>query len=130
MAGAGALGSCVLMLCFLLVDAHTSLWILRGQMFLIGVANSAVFLSVQTAMFTTVSSADTGHASAIYNTGRQAAAAVGVATLTVVVTSVGGAPVAAFHAAFLAAAAMSVVGALAAATLIHTSDAAQSMARR
>jgi len=130
MAGVGASATCLLMLCFLLVDAHTSLWILRGQMFLIGAANSAVFLSVQTAMFTTVSSADTGHASAIYNTGRQASVAVAVAVLSAVVAGVGGSRIGGFHAAFAADAAIAGAGALFAFLLIRTADAAASMARR
>jgi sugar phosphate permease len=130
MACGGALAVCGLLLCFQLVDAGTSLWLVRGQMFLLGAANSASFLSIQASMFTTISSADTGHASAIYNTGRQAAVAVCVALLSAVVASVAGAPLVAFHAAFLAAAAIAALGALAAFTLIRTGDAAPSMARR
>jgi hypothetical protein len=67
------------------------------------------------------------HASAIYNTGRQAAIAVCVAILSAVVASVAGPPLVAFHAAYLAAAA---IAALAALTLIRTSDAAPSMVSR
>jgi sugar phosphate permease len=130
MACGGAFTVCALLLCFQLVDAGTSLWLVRVQMFLLGAANSASFLSIQASMFTTISSADTGHASAIYNTGRQAAIAVSVAILTAVVASVAGPRLVAFHAAFLAAAAIAALGALAALTLIRTSDAAPSMVRQ
>ena len=130
MASGSALTVCALLLCFQLVDAGTSLWLVRGQMFLLGAANSASFLSIQASMFTTISHADTGHASAIYNTGRQAAIAVCVAILSAVVASVAGPPLVAFHAAYLAAAAIAALGALAALTLIRTSDAAPSMIGR
>jgi EmrB/QacA subfamily drug resistance transporter len=130
MACGGAVAVCALLLCFQLVDAGTSLWLVRGQMFLLGAANSATFLSIQASMFTTISSADTGHASAIYNTGRQVAIAVSVAILSAVVAGVAGPRLVAFHAAFLAAAAISALGALAALTLIRTSDAAPSMVSR
>jgi EmrB/QacA subfamily drug resistance transporter len=130
MAGGSAVAVCALLLSFQLVDAATSPWLLRGLMFLLGAANSASFLAIQTSMFTTISSADTGHASAIYSTGRQVAIAVCVAILSAVVASIGSPRLVAFHAAFLAAAALAALGALAAFTLIRTSDAAPSMVRR
>ena len=99
-------------------------------MFLIGGANTACYLAVQASMFTTISHADTGHASAIYNTGRQASLAITVAILSAVVASVAGPRLDAFHAAYLAAAAISALGAATAITLIRTSDAAPSMVRR
>jgi hypothetical protein len=99
-------------------------------MFLTGAAMSPVFLSVQSSMFTTISHTDTGHGSAIYNTGRQAAAATCVAILSAVVASVAGPRLGAFHDAYLAAAAIAAFAGIAAFTLIHTDDAALSMAGR
>jgi EmrB/QacA subfamily drug resistance transporter len=130
MAAGGALVMCALLLGFQLVDAGTSPWLLRAEMFLIGAANTACYLAVQASMFTGISHADTGHASAIYNTGRQASVAISVAILSAVVASVAGPRLVAFHAAYLGAAAISALGAATAITLIRTSDAAPSMVGR
>jgi EmrB/QacA subfamily drug resistance transporter len=130
MAAGGALLVCALVLCFQWVDAGTSVWLLRLQMFLIGGANTASYLAIQASMFTTISHRDTGHAAAIYNTGRQASLAINVAILSAVVASVAGPRLDAFHAAYLAVAAISALGAAAAITLIRTRDAAPSMVRR
>jgi MFS family permease len=130
MACGGAFTVCALLLCFQLVDTGTSLWLVRGQMFLLGAASVAAFLAVQASMFTTISGADTGHASAIYNTGRQVAIAGCVAILSAIVASVAGPRLVAFHVAFLVAAALAALAALTAYTLIRTSDAALSMSNR
>lgn len=127
MAASGAIAVAGVLLCFQFVDAGTSPWLLRGLMFLLGAANSAPFLAVQTSMFTTISPADTGHASAIYNTGRQASVAISVAILSAIVASVAGTRLVAFHDAYLALVGFSVLGALMALTLIRTRDAALSM---
>jgi hypothetical protein len=78
-------------------------------------------------MFTTISRADTGHASAIYNTQRQSSIAINIAVLTTVVSGVGGAGLHAFHAAYLAGTILSVIGTILAWTLIHTDDARATM---
>ncbi len=130
MACGGAAALCGLLLVFQLVEVGTSLWLVRCLMFLTGAAMSPVFLSVQSSMFTTISHTDTGHGSAIYNTGRQAAAATCVAILSAVVASVAGPRLGAFHDAYLAAAAIAAFAGIAAFTLIHTDDAALSMAGR
>jgi EmrB/QacA subfamily drug resistance transporter len=130
MATGGGICVCLILLSFLLEGAGTSLWIVRAQMFLLGAANSATILSIQASMFTKISRADLGHASAIYNTGRQAAVAVTVAILSAILAAVGGSQLHAFHAAYLAAAAIALLGTLAALFMIHTSDAAPSMVRR
>jgi MFS family permease len=130
MAGFGAAGLALFLALFLLVDSHTSLWLVRGLMFFGGVCNSGAFLSVQSAMFTTISSHDTGHASAIYNTQRQSAIAINIAILTSVVAGVGGGALSAFHAAYLAGALIAVAGTLCAWTLIRTDDARATMAAR
>ena len=127
MAAGGGAAVCVILLGFQLVSAGTSLWIVRGMIFLLGAANSACFLSLQAAMFTTISTAQTGHASAIYNTARQVSLAVCVALVSTIVASGAGTRIDAFHAAYLAVAAITGLGALAALVLVRTSDAAASM---
>jgi MFS family permease len=114
---------------FLLVDASTSLWLVRGLMFFGGVGNSGTFLSTQTAMFTRISSADTGHASAIYNTQRQSSIAINIALLTTIVSGAGGTALEAFHDAYLAAAILAAVGTVLAWTLIDSRLATSTMNR-
>jgi EmrB/QacA subfamily drug resistance transporter len=127
MAGIGSAGLAIYMGLFLLIDAHTNLWLVRALMFYGGACNSGTFLSLQSSMFTTISSEDTGHASAIYNTQRQSSIAINIAVLTTVVTGVGGGGLAAFHGAYLAGTILSVVGAVLAWTLIRTEDARSTM---
>ncbi|HEY5189916.1 MAG TPA: DHA2 family efflux MFS transporter permease subunit [Solirubrobacteraceae bacterium] len=127
MAGFGSAGLCIFLALFLLVDSHTNLWLVRALMFFGGVANSGAFLPVQTAMFTTISSEDIGHASAIYNTQRQSAIALNIAVLTTVVAGVGGSELVAFHSAYLVGAMIVALGTVCAWTLIRTSDARATM---
>jgi sugar phosphate permease len=129
MATAGTAALSVLVLTFQPESAATSLWLLRGQMFLIGLAVSTAFVPLQTSMFTRISKADTGHASAIFNTARQVATAVFTAILSTIVAGVAGPQLTGFHDAYLAAAAGAALASVAAFTLIHTSDAAPSMVR-
>jgi hypothetical protein len=98
-------------------------------MFFGGVGNAGVFLSLQTSMFTHISSEDTGHASAIYNTVRQSSIALDIAVLTTVVAGVGGDGVAAFHAAYLGGAILVALGCGLAWTLISTDAARSTMTR-
>lgn len=105
---------------FLLVDASTDLWLVRGLMLFGGIGNGASFLAIQTSMFTHVSSADTGHASAIYNTQRQSSIAISIALLTTIVAGSEGTPLAAFHEAYLAAAIIAAIGTVLAWMLIDT----------
>lgn len=123
----GAAALVVYLSAFMLITPGTSLWLVRGLMLFGGIANSGVFLAVQTAMFTTVSSADTGHASAIYNTQRQSAIALNVALLTTVAAGSATANITAFHSAYLAAAVIALIGTVCACTLIHTRDARATM---
>jgi EmrB/QacA subfamily drug resistance transporter len=127
MAGVGAAGLSLYLALFLLVDAHTSLWLVRALMFFGGMCNAGAFLSVQSSMFTTISSDDTGHASAIYNTQRQSSIALNIAVVTTVVAGVGGTPLSAFHSAYLAAAVIAVLGTILAWVLIRTDDARATM---
>jgi EmrB/QacA subfamily drug resistance transporter len=129
MCGIGGLCLTAYLALFLLVDASTSLWLVRGLMFFGGVGNSGTFLATQTAMFTRISNADTGHASAIYNTQRQSSIAINIALLTTVVSGAGGTALAAFHDAYLAAAILAAIGTVLAWTLIDTRLATSTMTR-
>ena len=121
-----------------LIGAQTSLWWMRLLMFCLGVAMGQVFVPAQAAAFATISSEATGRASTMFNVIRQLGSAVGVAVLTTVIVAVGSAKtpagraapdLAAYHAAFLVAAALAAVGAVVALT-IHDADAAATMIRR
>jgi EmrB/QacA subfamily drug resistance transporter len=127
LAGVGSAGLTIYLALFLLIDSHTNLWLVRALMFFGGACNSGTFLSVQSSMFTAISSADTGHASAIYNTQRQSAIAINIAVLTTVVAGVGGSALSAFHGAYLAGTIIAALGTLFAWTLIRTDDARSTM---
>ena len=127
MAGFGAGGLCLFLALFLLIGESTNLWLVRALMFFGGVANSGAFLSVQTAMFTTISGEDTAHASAIYNTQRQSAIALNIAVMTTIVAGSAGTELAKFHAAYLAGAIIAAVGTICAWTMIRTNDARSTM---
>jgi EmrB/QacA subfamily drug resistance transporter len=125
---------------FLLVDLETSLWWIRGIMFLRGVSMSFALVAAQTATFSTIKSEETGRASSLFNTNRQVAASVGVAVLTTVLLEQTAAYVAgvtgaaataqaqllAFHDAFAASIVFGLVG-IFFALRIHDRDAAASM---
>ena len=107
-------------------------------MFCLGVAMGQVFVPAQAAAFATISPEATGHASTMFNVIRQLGSAVGVAVFTTVIVAAGttktaagrpAADLAAYHAAFLVAAALAAVGAAVALT-IHDADAASTMVRR
>jgi EmrB/QacA subfamily drug resistance transporter len=125
----GGIGLTIYLALFLLIDASTNLWLVRGLMFFGGFGNCAAFLAIQTSMFTNISSADTGHASAIYNTQRQSSMAINIALLTTIVSGAGGTALAAFHDAYLAAAILAAIGTVLAWTLIDTSLAGSTMTR-
>jgi EmrB/QacA subfamily drug resistance transporter len=127
LAALGAAGLVVYLALFLLVDPGTNLWLVRALMLFGGFANSGTFLAAQTAMFTTISTADLGHASAIYNTQRQSSIALNVAIVTTIVAGSTAGSVGAFHSAYLAAAVIAVFGTAGALLLIHTNDARATM---
>jgi hypothetical protein len=121
-----------------LVGEGTSLWWMRALMLALGLAMSQVFVPAQAAAFATIGPAATGRASTLFNAGRQLGSAVGVAVLSTVLAAVGvtrhvGATVtphlAAYHAAFLTAAAIAL---LAAGLSLRVDDraAASTMTRR
>jgi len=103
-----------------LVGAGTNLWWMRGLVFCMGAGMACVFVPAQAVAFATVGKASTGNASTIYNALRQLGSAVGVGLLTTVVAAVG--PIrhahgrvvphlAAYHGAFLLAAAFALAAA-------------------
>ncbi len=121
-----------------LVGAQTSLWWMRLLMLCLGIAMAQVFVPAQAAAFATISPEATGRASTMFNVGRQLGSATGVAVFTTVIVAVGATKVvagqvtpnlAAYHAAFLVASALALVGAVVALT-IHDADAASTMVRR
>ena len=78
----------VAVLSFLLIGQSTSLWVVRLALFIAGFSNSATSLAIQTSMFTTISTADTGGASSMFSVARQSSQAMSVAVLTFVVSVV------------------------------------------
>ncbi len=121
-----------------LVGAATNLWLVRVDVYVLGVGMSGVFLPSQAAAFATIPRVKTGDGSTIFNAQRQLGAAIGVAILTTVITllhpihTVDGHDVAnlhAYHVGFLVAAAIAVLGALSALT-VHDEDAASTMVAR
>ncbi len=130
---------------FLRVDLSTSLWWIRGIMFLRGVGMSFALVSVQAATFATITPRSMGRASSLFSTNRQVASAFGVAALATVLiertaSHLGGlgsaatsqatanATLAGFHDAFLAATIFGLLGFLSA-FLIRDEDARATMHR-
>jgi EmrB/QacA subfamily drug resistance transporter len=120
------------------VGFDTSLWWMRLLLFCSGLAMAQVIISSQAASFATISHAETGQASSLFNSQRQLGSAVGVAILTTVMAAVGTvhlvgthvtANLAAYHAGFLMAAGFALIGSVLALT-IKDSDAAATMVRR
>jgi EmrB/QacA subfamily drug resistance transporter len=126
------------MACMSLIGAGTSLWWARALMLAIGLGMSCVFIPAQAASFATISPERTGRASTLFNAARQLGGAVGVAVLTTVLAAVGPTRLSAgrivsnlgaYHAAFLAAAAVAVV-AMVGAFSVSDQEAAATMVRR
>ncbi len=120
------------------VGLHTSLWVPRALLLVLGWGMACVFIPAQAASFATISPEKTGRASTLFNTARQLGGAIGVALLTTVVAAVGPTKVTslgvvpnltAYHAGFLTAAVVALV-AVAAALTVSDSDAAATMVRR
>ena len=68
------------------IDVDSSLWMIRGSMFVLGMAGALSMVPLQAATFARISMADTARASAVFSTSRQVAASVGVALLATVLT--------------------------------------------
>jgi EmrB/QacA subfamily drug resistance transporter len=121
-----------------LIGAHTNLWWMRALMFLMGYGMSHVFVPSQAAGFATISAADTGRASTMFNALRQLGGAVGVAILSSVVAAVG--PLrtvngrslpnlSSYHVAFLVAAGLAALAGVFA-TRVNDAEAAGTMVPR
>lgn len=132
--GLVSLTTFLLLLTFVGLD--TSSWVIRVLMFGIGSSMAFVIMPLQACVLAKIAPADTGQASAIYNTQRQMSAALGVAVLATVLSvrlphgATGGISgtdsVSAFHVVFFAAAVLAFAGALLA-LRIRDSDAAATM---
>lgn len=137
----GMTGVALTTLCFVLVDLETSQWWIRLMMFARGVSFACILVPMQTATYATMSGPDMGRASAVFNANRQVGASFGVALLATVLSnrlaahgatlgdpSTTLAALDAFHEAFIAAAALMVLG-LIASLFVRDSEAAATMRR-
>jgi len=126
---------------FYFVQIDTDPWLIRGLMMARGLGMGMTFIPLQAAAFAQIGPERSGNASALYSAQRQAGAAVGVAALATLLIErrdalVGaltgpaaiGPLVDAYHQAMLGAAAMAIVGVVAAA-FIRDIDAAPTMVR-
>ena len=112
------------------VGLDTSDWTIRGLMFALGGSFSFLIIALQASSFATITPADTGRASALYNTQRQVSQALGVAILASTLAAflpeggdgASGGDLAAYQKAFLVAAAIALVGAVVA-TRVPDADA-------
>jgi EmrB/QacA subfamily drug resistance transporter len=135
----GLIGVAIFMALMGLIGQNTDLWLMRAVMFLIGAGMAFAFIPVQAAAFATISSAETGHASALFNAQRQTGASLGVALLSTVISAVGITQLStngtivpnftAYHAAFVAAAVLALTAACFG-LMVRDSDAAATMQRK
>jgi EmrB/QacA subfamily drug resistance transporter len=131
--GLVGMAGCIALLA--LMGAHTSLWWPRLILFAVGFFIGQVMVASQAASFATITPADTGRASSLYNAARQLGGALGVAALTTAITLVGPvhavaghevANLTAYRVAFLVAAAIA-LAAIPIALTIRDVDAAETM---
>ncbi|MGH9088768.1 MAG: MDR family MFS transporter [Acidimicrobiales bacterium] len=125
--------------CMALIGSDTSLWWMRLLMYTMGFAMAQVFVPIQAAAFATITPAETGRASTMFNAVRQLGSAVGVALVTTAIVAVGTtthvvghvAPhLTAYHAGFLLAAALAALGAAAALRIVDADAASTIVPRR
>jgi len=135
---AGLVGVAGSMLLMTQVGFDTDLWWMRLLMLTMGLCMAQVIVSSQAASFATVSPADTGNASSLFNSQRQLGSALGVSLVTTVIALVGAVHVVAghsvpnltaYHAAFVATAVVALIGSAVALT-IKDADASATMVRR
>ncbi len=123
---------------YMFIGMDVSTWTIRGLMFVRGLSMACSFVPLQASTYANIQKADTGRASAIFSTQRQASAAFGVAILSTVFFSwrnhvtTGPQPtpanlLSAFHVAFGASIVISFVGAAYAWFFIKDIDAAPTM---
>jgi EmrB/QacA subfamily drug resistance transporter len=133
----GLIGLAVCMFALTQVGLTTNLWLIRALMFVLGWMMAQVMVPNQAASFAMITPDSMGRASTFFNTMRQVGSAVGVAILSTVLIGVGSASGSAmvepdlsgYHAAFYAAMAFALAGALCSLT-IHDADAAETIVRR
>ena len=135
----GAIWAAIVMILLSFFDAGTNLWLFRLMMFLLGGGMAYIFLSNQAASMATISRADTGRASMLFSVQRQIGSAAGVAILSTVMSAIGATKINAagesvpnlnaYQGAFIAAAALALIGALNT-RRVPDSDAAATMVRR
>lgn len=126
MMAAAFTGNMILTSALALVDYDTSSWLIAASMFVRGLFFGFLFIPMQAATFATIRPEATGRASSIFSVTRQVAASLGVAVLATVLTNrlhfheafladsgTRDAALTAFHDAFLAAGALSILGILA-----------------
>jgi MFS family permease len=115
-----------------LLTEQSSLWWARLLLFTLGLTMAQVFVPTQAAAFASISAAETGKASTMFNAVRQLGGAVGVAVLTSVIVAIGAthevgghvaANLTAYRVTFLVAAAIALLG-VPCALSIHDEDAA------
>jgi EmrB/QacA subfamily drug resistance transporter len=135
---AGLIGVACAMVLMTQVGFDTDLWWMRLLMFAMGLSMAQVIVSSQAASFATISPADTGYASSLFNSQRQLGSALGVSLVTTVIAVVGAVHVVAgrsvpnltaYHAAFAATAGVALIGSAVALT-IKDADASATMVRR
>jgi EmrB/QacA subfamily drug resistance transporter len=130
----GVVNAAVAMMLMTLVGAATPQWVVMLIMFYLGLGMSNNFNPAQTAAFARVPAAKTGRASTLYNSGRQAGSAVGVAVLGSVLAAFSGqaaggtGSLIGYHVAFAVAAGLMIASGVAA-LLIKDDDAAATMTR-
>ncbi len=69
------------------IGLDTSLWLIRGMMFLRGLCMGFAFVPMQAASYATIAPADNGRASSVFSTQRQVGVSIGVAVLSSVLVS-------------------------------------------
>jgi MFS family permease len=107
----------------------TASWAMPGLMFATGMLFGFSMAPAQTAALATISMAETGRATTLYNVQRQAGQAVGVAVLATVLAATRPAPgsLGGYHLAFVVAAVLMLAGSLIASG-VRDADAASTMA--
>ena len=126
---AGMCGATTTIALMALAGPSQATWMIPLLMYCTGCCFGFSLVPSQTANMAQVPAAETGHASTLQNTVRQAGSAAGVALLGTVIATTGASAgnLAGYHLAFIAAAALMLLAALTA-TLIHNTDAASTMA--
>lgn len=135
--GSAVVVATIMSLYGVVLQTGTDLWLIRAMMLCSGFAIAWCNLPLRVSSFSSISSADTGRASALYTTQARVAGGVGVALVVTVLTASGhhttggdmSALVPAFHHAFLTAAGLIAATGLVG-LLIRDSDAAASMSAR